>query len=250
MIEESFWRLLDILQGYLPSTGEQRSRGSVLNGPITKSARLSMALRLFAGGDSLDIYDNHGVSPNEVGKSVWDIVDAIHASTELDIRYPDNHQDQMKVAQGFKEKSTINIDNCAGAIDGILIWIHKPTIRDLLNNIRFGPAKFFCGRKKKIGLNMQAVCDARGTFLDVDVRLPGAASDYYAFQKSPLKAKLEERGFLYQGLALFGDNAYCNTHYMVVPFRNISKGHKDAYNFFQSQVRINIECAFGMLVHR
>ena len=75
-------------------------------------------------------------------------------------------------------------------------------------------------------------CLARGSFLDVDVRLPGAASDYYAFQKSPLKAKLEEREFLYRGLALFGDNAYCNTHYMVVPFRNVSIGHKDAYNFF------------------
>jgi hypothetical protein len=40
---------------------------------------------------------------------------------------------------------------------------------------------------------------------------------------------------------------------MCVPFRNVSEATdvpKDAFNFFQSQLRINIECAFGMLVHR
>jgi hypothetical protein len=26
--------------------------------------------------------------------------------------------------------------------------------------------------------------------------------------------------------------------------------HKDDYNYYQSQLRMTIECAFGMLVHR
>ena len=37
---------------------------------------------------------------------------------------------------------------------------------------------------------------------------------------------------------------------MVTPFKAVSSGVKDAYNFFQSQLRINIECAFGVLVNR
>jgi len=37
---------------------------------------------------------------------------------------------------------------------------------------------------------------------------------------------------------------------MVTPFKNVSLGSKDAYNFYQSQVRIRVECSFGMLVHR
>ncbi|EJK74099.1 hypothetical protein THAOC_04245 [Thalassiosira oceanica] len=49
---------------------------------------------------------------------------------------------------------------------------------------------------------------------------------------------------------LFGDNAYVQSPYMVVPWRKVGAGAKDAYNFYQSQLRINIECAFGMLVHR
>ena len=57
-------------------------------------------------------------------------------------------------------------------------------------------------------------------------------------------------GRLAPGLALFGDNAYVNVETMVTPYRNVRRGTKDDYNHFHSSVRINIECAFGMLVHR
>ena len=36
---------------------------------------------------------------------------------------------------------------------------------------------------------------------------------------------------------------------MCVPFPNTSSGPKDAYNYYQSQVRINIKCAFGILMN-
>jgi DDE superfamily endonuclease len=59
--------------------------------------------------------------------------------------------------------------------------------------------------------------------------------------------KLEQPSFLHPDLCIFGDNAYVNTKYMATPYRNISVGPKDSYNYYHSQVRINIECAFGML---
>ena len=62
---------------------------------------------------------------------------------------------------------------------------------------------------------------------------------------------VEKEGFLRPGYCLFGDNAYVNSPYMCVPYRNVAAGsNEDDFNFFQSQVRINIECAFGILVHR
>jgi hypothetical protein len=70
------------------------------------------------------------------------------------------------------------------------------------------------------------------------------------FDDSDLKQKIEGPGFLRPGLCMFGDNAYINTSYMCTPWRNVSSGPKDAFNFFHSQLRINIECAFGELVHR
>eukprot|EP00804_Cyclotella_cryptica_P020311 CCRYP_014047-RB/>CCRYP_014047-RB protein AED:0.24 eAED:0.17 QI:0/0/0/1/0/0/2/0/324 len=49
---------------------------------------------------------------------------------------------------------------------------------------------------------------------------------------------------------LFGDNAYVNALYMCTRWKNVSGGPKDAMNFFHSSLRICIECAFGILVHR
>lgn len=37
---------------------------------------------------------------------------------------------------------------------------------------------------------------------------------------------------------------------MVTPFKSVSSGVKDTYTFYQYQLRINIECAFGVLVIR
>ena len=48
----------------------------------------------------------------------------------------------------------------------------------------------------------------------------------------------------------FGDNAYLNTPYMATPYAAVSGGTKDAYNFYHSQLRIRIECTFGILTHR
>jgi DDE superfamily endonuclease len=104
---------------------------------------------------------------------------------------------------------------------------------------------------------MQATCDARRRFLDVEIRHPGSTSDYLAFAVSSLHHKMEgnnphanNQPFLKPGLALYGDNAYVNTPYMAIPFKSASTPSKDAYNFYHSSLRIHIECAFGMLVHR
>jgi DDE superfamily endonuclease len=131
----------------------------------------------------------------------------------------------------------------------MLLWIHKLSKQDVkLTNC--GEVKIFCGRKKKYGLNLQAVCDAKRRFLDVYIGHPGATSDFLSFMTSPLHICLEQPNYLHPSLCLFGDNAYVNTNYMVTPFKNVSDGPKDAFNYYQSQLRISIECALGMLCHR
>ncbi len=252
MDKDSFYNLLYIIKEHLPSTGEDRTRGAVPNGVITHSSRLSMALRIAAGGDPLDIAGYHGVNNDEPMASFWNVVDAINNSPQLNIVFPDNPAEQEHLAREFKRKSEIGIDCCIGSIDGILIWIHKPTEADC-DDTGVGPKPFFCGRKKKYGLNMQAICDARRRFLWVDIHFPGATSDFFAFEQTDFYKRLEA-GLLHPGLCIFGDAAYVNAPYMCVPFRNVQAedgdGSKDSYNFYQSQLRITIECAFGMLVHR
>merc|ERR1719491_2544153 len=131
----------------------------------------------------------------------------------------------------------------------MLVWTNKPN-KDTLENCDLGPLKFFCGRKKKFGLNLQAICDHRKRFMDVFIGFPGSASDFLCYCNSSICEKLNTPGFLVPGLCIYGDAAYANNMSMCVPYKSVSSGPKDALNFYQSQLRINIECAFGILVHR
>ena len=100
-----------------------------------------MALRYCAGGDQLVIAALYGVQTLVVTSSVWDAVDAIHKSQELDIKFPDTHGDQIKVMEGFKAKSSIDINCYVGAIDGILVWTNKSSSR-YTKVVKFSPTIF------------------------------------------------------------------------------------------------------------
>jgi hypothetical protein len=181
--------------------------------------------------------------------SVWYVVDAINAYSEFQISYPADHTEQRAIAEGFRRKSAANFDCCAGAIDGILVWIHKPS-QEECTKAGCSDGKFFCGRKHKFGLNCQAVCNSRGKLLDMSsIIYPGSTSNCLAFEGVSLYSRLEN-GLLAPGLCLFGDNAYLNSVYTATPYSKVSGGSKDAYNFYHSQLQINIECFFGMFTHR
>jgi DDE superfamily endonuclease len=267
MTDTTFWTLHHVLKPALEKIAKKQkslslhrrpqkkhrttTKRTAPNGLIATSIRLSIALHYFAGGDPLDIALVHGVSHSEVFTSVWMIVDAVHNTPKFDIVFPKSHEEQRWLARAFQAVSKAGIDICVAATDGILIWIPKPTDHEC-DKMQCGPKKFFCGgRKKKFGLNMQGTCDVKGRFLDVSIYHPGSTSDYLAFVTSPLFHKLEQPGFLAPGLAIFGDGAYSANRYMVTPFKMAKSGSKDVFNFYQSQLRIRIECSFGMLVlHR
>ncbi len=96
----------------------------------------------------------------------------------------------MKIADKFEKASKVNFNNCAGAINGILIWMLKPSKEDA-NDAGCGRKDFFCGHKEKFGLNCQAVSNVRGRFLDTSIGLPGASLDCIAFEGSDLYKRLE-----------------------------------------------------------
>ena len=72
MSEPVFWDLHKLLEPHLLSFNNNLERRSIPpNGEISTTARLSMALRWFAGGESADIFQVHRVGYNEVYRSVW-----------------------------------------------------------------------------------------------------------------------------------------------------------------------------------
>jgi len=204
------------------------------NGTVHSSVRLACAIRYFAGGAAYDLMAIYGLSYSEVMNSVWIVVEAINHHDEFIIEYPSDHAKQEEIAAVFREKSEVDFDNCAGCIDGLLIWIHKPTKKEQEHSST-DAAKFLCSRKNKYGLNLQGVADSRGRILDFSIVYGGASSDCIAFEASNLWKRLE-KGLLKPGLVLFGDNAYLNTPYMATPYGNVGPGAKDNYNYYHSQV--------------
>ncbi len=198
-----------------------------------------------------------GIAYTEVLSSVWIVVEAINQGPQFEISYPDSLEEQRKIAAGFEVASTPGIRHCAGAAVGILIWMQKPSLKEA-RSTGVDQKKYLCGRKHKFGLNCQAISDCRGRFLDISIKYGGASSDCLAFEASELHTRLEnglmKKDVENERYVLFGDNAYLNTAYMATPFTNVAgdpnRTAEDNYNFYHSQLRIRVECAFGMLVQR
>ena len=223
MSYDSFWRLHDLLEiqieeaaalihGYSrkEAHSENWSAPPIPNGIISTSVRLGIAIRYFAGGSPYDILVKFGVSHTSIFESVWIVVEAINMLPAMKIEYPSDVEEQKKIAKGFCDASKVRFDCCAGAIDGILIWMHKPSMKEA-DAAGVGQKKFLCGRKNKFGLNCQAVSDACGRILNISITYGGLSSDCLAFEASNLHKQLED-GLLADGLVIFGDKAYLNTN--------------------------------------
>jgi hypothetical protein len=244
----TFSQFRDLVAILKPYSNVRRKMGK--NGEIPFSLKVSCFIRFAAGGATADIGLSHGLGNTTVTTCVWQVMSAINKCPSLDISFPTSHIQQNKIAEDFRKKSKAGFDCCVGCVDGMLVWTEQPRTKDC-EACEVGPRKFHCGRKSKFGFNMQAICDSRGVFLEVFIKHPASASDYIAFITDQFYGKLHTAGFIAEGLVLFGDNAYVSNEFMATPYKGVfGAGIFDSYNFFHSQLRINIECAFGMLTRR
>ena len=62
-------------------------------------------------------------------------------------------QKQRVIAKSFEQKSEVSFDNCVGCVDGLLIWIHMPSLEEC-EKVSVGQTKFVCGMKSKFGLKL------------------------------------------------------------------------------------------------
>lgn len=88
------------------------------------------------------------------------------------------------------------------------------------------------------------------------IKCGSASTDCHAFEASQFHKHLDNGHMQHEDgnkqFVLFGDNAYMNTPYTSMPFTNVAGDPncvtEDSYNFYHSQLRIRVECAFRMLV--
>ena len=217
---------------------------------VDSRSRLSMTLKFLAGSKMQDITRCHGVSRPTALQSIRSTLTAILKEFPLD-PFPFDDVDKLQeIADGFKKKSSGGLfTNVVGALDGYLLKIHKRCIgkRSGIQN----PTKFYC-RKNFLALNCQVCCDANRKVRFLSILSPGAVPDLLAFVKTSLNSAVET-GQLPDQFHFIGDNAYPRSNQILVPctrsqLRSDINGQMDNYNYYLSQLRINIECTFGMIV--
>lgn len=224
------------------STSEEGSGRSGQNGLVPSKLRLSCAIRYFAGAEVYDLILSHGMGRSTIYASIWGIVDVVNTTQSLALNesgaiFP-TQEEQATTSQGFLQRSGAGFDQVVGAVDGMLVWTEMPSKKSC-KKMNCGQTTFHCVRKDKYGIILLAMCDHKARFRWVDLLAPGRSSDYMAWIKSGLPAILD------------ADNAFVKKMYMAVPVPGSGLDPvKDAYNFYLSQLRIVIECAFGIFIHR
>ena len=225
-------------------------RGDVSH--VDTRSRLSMTLKHLGGSRTCDIAHFQGVSRTTVTNSIRATMSAILKEYPIP-PFPFNNESMLqKMADGFKSKSTDDlIDNVVGAVDGFLLRIGKRSIGNK-SGIQ-DPSKFYC-RKRYYAVNCQVCCDSNRKVTSLSMLSPGAVPDTLAFLKSSLHRGLET-GQLPKRFCIVGDGAYPSMDQILKPckrpeLRRDTSGVKDSYNFYVSQLRINIECCFGMLINK
>jgi len=134
---------------------------------------------------------------------------------------------------------------CIGAIDGLATRIKCPS-----NVTDFG--NYFC-RKNFYALNVQAICDRKERILWISPGHQGSTHDSTAWHNTHLKSEFEKIHDILKahGLFIVGDSAYPLSAYLQVPYYNAKPGSpEDAFNFWLSNSRIQIECTFGKFISR
>lgn len=146
------------------------------------------------------------------------------------------------VGRGFGQLSGTPILNKAvGAIDGCHIRIKPPSLHrlDYLNYKGF------------YSINMQAICDSSGKFLDIFVGYPGSVHDTRILKSSSFYTA---RRYPPSGYFILGDGGYpCleTPVCLITPYREPVNGRvQQRFNYHHSKGRSIIERAFGIMKTR
>jgi len=189
--------------------------------------------------------DLTGISRSSCYRIIQDVCKAIVTSKHklLDnIHFPQTEEECKKAAAEFENVSTCGvIRNCVSAIDGYLLKIITPSVKDV-GNVR----SFFSGHYQCHGFNVQAACDVHCRFQYFSVAGPGNLNDCDAVNEVSLGELVEN---LPVGSVAIADAAYTPTENMCALFygRLAREEAYDNFNFFASQCRIRIEMAFGLM---
>jgi len=154
-----------------------------------------------------------------------------------------SHQDLHEVAAGFERlANSPGFAKCVGAIDGCHIRIKTPP----------GPGgQDYVNRKLFPSIQLQAICDGKGKFLNIFAGYPGSVHDTRVLKNSRI---FKEALYPPAGYFLVSDGGYpCITQpvAIITPYREPVQGRiRRRFNGHHAKARFIVEHAFGMMKMR
>jgi len=206
---------------------------------------------MLAGGSYLDLFSGHDVCYKSVYNMFHEVVAWIKKSFSFilpQLLTAKNENELNNISDAFSRFSNGVFKGIIGAIDGLAIRIKAPSMFECID-----PGSYYC-RKQFYALNVQAIVDSYKRILWVSTGHPGCTHDSTAFSSTQLFKTLNElQEWLWaKKLFLIGDSAYNLSSYMLTPYEDVSMvgESKDNFNYWHSNARIRVECAFGEIVMR
>ena len=246
MSRDQFHELLEELRSFISPSPRSPNRRA-----LSAEKKLGIILYYLKDTGSLPMTANvFGVAANTVGSVVYEVCKAIsqHLGPKL-LFLPRNKKEMMEKVAEFESK--YGMVQAFGCIDGTHIPISCPNE----NN-----QDYFC-YKQFYSLSVQAVCDYKGTFMDIDCRWPGSVHDSKVFANSSINKKLQNGNIpsVYQSLLsgrgkvpnyLIGDPAYPLTPFTMKEISHCKNDEDVIFNNILRSARNPVECAFGRLKAR
>ncbi|KAL6737045.1 hypothetical protein Aduo_010720 [Ancylostoma duodenale] len=229
MREEHLHRLCNLVAPLM-------SQETTPNWSVDIENKVVIALRyLAANAHQMVLADNIGVCQKTVSNAIEEFVTALnHPSIVgkfLNCRLNDVTYCRRK-ANGFARKGLL--PNIIGAIDGSLVPILRPP---------HSGWEYYC-RKGFCALNVVAVVDARGRFMNINSNFPGSVHDSTVYNMSRIHDAFTE-GSVPNGFCLIGDSGFANNNEIVTPFRNPQTRSQRKFNETHKKMRVIVECVLG-----
>ena len=112
--------------------------------------------------------------------------------------------------------------------------------------------------KQYFSLNIQAICDSKGYFMDVECKWPGSVHDAKMFANSSINYKMKTgqlpKTFItllpgYEAIpnSFIGDPAYPLTPFCMKEYKSCVTNEEIVFNNMLRSARNQVECAFGRL---
>ena len=218
---------------------------------LSTEKKLAVTLYYLKDTGSLAMTANtFGIAVNTASVIIGEVCKAITKNLGPKYIYMPRDCDEMreKVSE-FEAK--FGMIQAMGCIDGTHIPIKKP---------HKNSQDYFC-YKQFYSLNVQAICDYRGQFMDVECVWPGSVHDAKVFANSSVNHRLQGNKLprTFQSVIpgcnlvpnyLIGDPAYPLTPFCIKEYESCKNNEQVVFNQMLRSARNPVECAFGRLKAR